>query len=63
MMKLKQPDTLKMVEELFAKDASERIKDKVKLERYLPPQPLAPQRTHVEFKETEQAHLFWAGQR
>jgi len=60
---LNDPTTLLMVEELFSKEAGERIKNKVKLERYLPTHALAPHRLHVEFKETEQAHfiLGWPG--
>jgi predicted Zn-dependent peptidase len=54
---LNDPETLETVRRLFSKEAGERIKDKVKLQRYLPTQPLSPHRTHVEFKETEQAHF------
>lgn len=54
---LNSPATLKTVEELFSKEAGERIKDKVKIQRYIPTHPVAPHRLHVEFKETEQAHF------
>jgi predicted Zn-dependent peptidase len=54
---LNDPETLETVRKAFSKEAGERIKDKVKLQRYLPTQPLAPHRTHLEFKETEQAHF------
>lgn len=60
---LNAPETLEMAEKAFNKDAGERIKDKVRLDRYLPDQPLAPERLNVTFKETEQAHfiLGWPG--
>lgn len=54
---LNDPATLSMVEELFSKEAGERIKDKVKLQRYLPVHALASHRSHIEYKETEQAHF------
>jgi len=54
---LQAPTTVSMVRELFSKETGERIKDKVKLQRYLPAVPLSPKRTHIEFKETEQAHF------
>ncbi|MDQ3009060.1 MAG: insulinase family protein [bacterium] len=60
---LKKDETLKLASEMFEKETSERIKDKVKLERYMPEQPLAPFRLRVEYKDTEQAHfvLGWPG--
>ncbi len=54
---LEDPATLELAQEMFSKDSIERIKDKVKLERYLPVQPLAPHRLHLQYKETEQAHF------
>lgn len=60
---LNSPEALELAETAFSKDAGERIKDKVKLDGYLTDQPLSPQRLHVAFKETEQAHfiLGWPG--
>jgi predicted Zn-dependent peptidase len=60
---LQDPATIELAEQMFSKESNERIKDKVKLERYLPVQPLAPHRLHLHFKETEQAHFVmgWPG--
>lgn len=60
---LSSPKTLELAEKAFSKEGGERVKDKVRTDRYLPDQPLAPQRLHVEYKQTEQAHfiLGWPG--
>lgn len=61
---LSRPDTLAQAEELFNKNLDEdRIRNKVNLTAYLPSTAIAPQRLHVQFKETEQAHLVlgWPG--
>jgi predicted Zn-dependent peptidase len=55
---LNNPATFELAEEMFSKESpEERIKDKVKLEAYLPKRPLAHDRLHLEFKQTEQAHF------
>lgn len=55
---LNDPKTMVVVNDMFSKTlVADRIKDKVNLSAYLPPQALAAKRLHVEYKETEQAHL------
>ncbi len=60
---LEDPATLELADQMFSKESNERIKDKVKLQRYLPVHPLAPHRLQLTYRETEQAHFVmgWPG--
>jgi predicted Zn-dependent peptidase len=61
---LKSKKTLQMVEAAFSKKTDEpRVKNKVKLRKYLSQKPLSESHLHIEHKATEQAHLVlgWKG--
>lgn len=55
--------TLDQVRAAFAKDAGERVHNKIKLDQHLEKDPISRHKLHVEHKKTEQAHfiLGWPG--
>lgn len=55
--------TMDQVRAAFAKDAGERVRNKIKLDQHLEKDPISRLKLHVEHKKTEQAHfvLGWPG--
>ncbi len=55
--------TMDQVRQAFAKEAGERVKNKINLNQHLEKDPISRLKLHVEYKKTEQAHfiLGWPG--
>jgi predicted Zn-dependent peptidase len=49
--------TLDLIREKFSKETEERIKNRVKIDNLISPNPISQEKLHVEFRQTEQAHL------